>query len=277
VAECLGYLPEHIGPDAPIIRFDNSESDLSRRGARKVASEIRAVVARQFEEAYTWCESRLPLTIRACDSEGMRKSITSVMIGHSEESNVFLSSSSPEAPGVVFIAADWPMKNPYRLASLIAHEGIHQALYQRESEISPVTSSSVGYSPWKKTLRPGRWVWHAFWTFCCQSVMLGESVQRDPSLLQYDRSLLRFVADLMARVSVNLASLELFRIVSSEELTRCDRAFTALERVAGGLDGGSDFAAFRAAAHENALQDMSAWADHQSALLTTKSGDTGAG
>jgi HEXXH motif-containing protein len=221
------------------------------------------VVRRQLAEAYAWCAARFPLSVRAPGGDGSVRSVSLLIVGHSRQRARLLSFSSPQAPGQVFIAADWPLSSPYRLASLLAHEDIHQALYVREAESSPVRPRSLGYSPWKGTVRPGRWVWHAFWTFTCQAALLGESLTRDRSLLERDPTLSRFVAEMMARVGVCLESLQIFDIVTTEELDRCRRAGSMLDQVADRLGGIPDFDQVRASARDGVSADFRDWATSQ--------------
>lgn len=226
--ECLGYLPEYVDGETPCLSFGYFSTNFEDLGAKIVANEQRTDVGQQLTEAYVWCTDRFPLSVRTHVTHEMKRSIVRFIVGHSKHEDEVLSASSAQAPGVVFIAAEWPVRSPYRLASLIAHEGIHQALFIRELESSPVRHGSLGYSPWKNTLRPGRMVWHAFWTFTCQTAMLAESLLTDPSLLSRDPRLTDFLADMEARISVCLYSLELSNIVSSCEFERCNRAFGIL-------------------------------------------------
>jgi hypothetical protein len=263
VAECLGYLPDYVAGNLPAISFDDGRIDLEESGARTVADDLRPEVRRQLAEAYAWCADRFPLSLRAPGRDGSVRSIALLVVGHSRRRARLLSSSSPQAPGLVFIAADWPLASPYRLASLLSHEDVHQALYVREAESSPVRPTSLGYSPWKGTLRPGRWVWHAFWTFTCQVTLLGESLARDRSLLERDPTLPRFIAEMMARVSVCLYSLRIFDVVSVEEVERCRRASSVLDEVAEVLGGIPHFDQLRDSARNVASTEFGDWATNQ--------------
>ncbi|MFD4357467.1 hypothetical protein ACFWPX_33320 [Nocardia sp. NPDC058518] len=158
------------------------------------------------------------------------------------------------------MAADWPLTSPYRFASLITHEGIHQALFIRELEDSPVRPGSSGYSPWKKTLRPGRLVWHAFWTFTCQLVMLCESLQLDQRLIARDPSLFSFLADMEARISVCLDSLKLTEVVTPKEFERCTSAFNILTGLIEELLVLPTFRKSRADAGDDVFGEFNNWA-----------------
>jgi hypothetical protein len=256
--ECLGHLPEYDDGNTPQLRFGYAGTNFDDLGASIVPPEHRANVTRQLFEAYTWCAHRFPLSIAS--AAGTRPSIVELIVAHSRHENEVLSASSAQAPGVVFMAADWPLHSPYRLASLIAHESIHQALFVREQEASPIRSRSSGYSPWKKTLRPGRLVWHAFWTFTCQSAMLGETLTSDRSLLDNDPDLPGFLTDMEARISVCLQSLELFEIVSSAEMERCTSAFARLGDLFRDLASMPGIQQLRTHAGEAAFAEYERWA-----------------
>lgn len=260
VNECLGYLPEYVGQEMPPLRFGYLGTNFEDLGAKIVADEQRADVSRQFSEAYIWCTDRFPLSVRSHLANDAERSIVEFIVGHSKHQNEVLSASSTQALGVVFMAAEWPLKSPYRLASLIAHESIHQALFIRELGPSPVRPKSCGYSPWKNTLRPGRMVWHAFWTFTCQLAMLGESVLKDQSLQQYDPTLISFLADMEARISVCLYSLGFSDVVSSREFERCNNAFSILGGLFQELGVIPDFDKIRVEARDVAFGEFETWA-----------------
>ncbi|MFJ3714311.1 hypothetical protein [Streptomyces sp. NPDC090057] len=236
VRNCLGYVPEFIGNEFPPVYFDGRVGG-SFRGtdAEAVSAESRPAVSRQVADAYSCCADRFPLSVRDAVTGEKRPTVTAFSVGRSTGAGMLLSASSPQSPGVVFLAADWPLGNPYWLASLIAHESVHQALYVREAGACPVRPSSLGYSPWKRRLRPGRWVWHAFWTFSCQLVMLGEALVSERPVLADERSVTVFTADMLARVEMCLRSLTDSNIVTPSEIERCEAALDTLERLTGEL------------------------------------------
>lgn len=256
--EGLGYLPDYAGAGTPQLRFGYTGTNFVDLGASIVPPQQRADVSRQLLEAYTWCAQRFPLSITS--AAGTRPSILELIVAHSRHENEVLSASSAQAPGIVFMAADWPLRSPYRLASLIAHECIHQALFVREREASPVRRGSSGYSPWKRSLRPGRLVWHAFWTFTCQSAMLGETLMRDRSLLDHDPGLPGFLTDMGARIAVCLQSLELFEIVPATEMERCTGAFTRLGDLFGDLVCVPGMEQLRTQSDTSAFAEYERWA-----------------
>ncbi|MCA1625610.1 MAG: hypothetical protein LC778_17790 [Acidobacteria bacterium] len=221
---------------------------------------MREDVGQQLTGAYIWCVHRFPLSVRSHVTNVTKRSITEFIVGHSNHQDQDLSASSAQAPGIVFIASSWPLRCPFRLASLIAHEGIHQGLFIRELVSSPVRPKSLGYSPWKNTIRPGRLVWHAFWTFACQFTMLGESVLRDRSLLRDDTMLIDFLADMEARLSVCLYSLEFSNVVSRPEFERCNNAFSILGCVSRKLMNINDYKQLSVDASDAAFGKYEAWA-----------------
>ncbi|KUJ69491.1 hypothetical protein ACZ90_11465 [Streptomyces albus subsp. albus] len=260
VRSCLGYVPEFVGHEFPPVYFDGRVGgNFEGSDAEAVRDESRATVRRQVAHAYSCCVERFPLSVRNRSTGDVQPTVTAFSVGRSTGSGMLLSASSPQAPGVIFLAADWPLSNPYWLASLIAHESTHQALYFREAESSPVRPSSLGYSPWKRTLRPGRWVWHAFWTFSCQLAMLGEALATEQQLLADEPPLVVFVADMQARVELCLRSLIDSNIVISPEIGRCQAALNTLDRLTGGLPPG--FAQAKETARSAVFEEYREWAD----------------
>jgi len=261
IQSCLGYLPEFAGSEMPELYYDDRlGSNFEGSGAEPVSSGLRHEVSRQVASAFTWCIERFPISSRDPATGGLRPTVTALCIGRSLRAGRLLSASSPQAPGIIFLAADWPLRTPYRLASLIAHESIHQALYAREAQFSPVRPSSLGYSPWKNTLRPGRWVWHAFWTFSFQLTMLGEAIHSDRPILAGDSSLLGFVADMYSRVGLCLRSLEDSDIVTRPELERCQAALAIVDLVAENLADVDDFGRVKAMAEAASFREFRDWA-----------------
>ncbi len=235
--ECLGYVPQYVGTEIPLLSFGYHGTNFSDLGAYIVPDEQRADVGEQLAEAYRWCASRFPLSVRSHLTGDLERSISKFVVGHCAHKNEMLSASSAQALGVVFMAADWPLRAPFRFGSLVAHETIHQALFRREITDSPVRAGTVGYSPWKNTLRPGRMVWHAYWTFTCQSGLLAESMLASPVILDGDPGLISFLADMEARTSVCLYSLEFSDIIRVDELERCKAASSHLRGLLRDLAG----------------------------------------
>lgn len=257
----LGYVPETTEGCRPSVLFaDRLGETLDSTAARPVDSgKSREVAREQLLGALEWCACRFPLSMRA-GSNPCLGSIHEINLGRSVRPGRLLSSSSPDLAGVVFLAAQWPLLFEHRVASIIAHESIHQALYLRETCDFPVRGRSLGYSPWKDTGRPGRWVWHAYWTFSCQVALLMKAVVEDPSLQDIDVNLVKFVADMDAKVGLCLYSLSLFDIVSETELARCQEARSVLDGMATTLAEVSRFDQERVAAVDRAHSRLASWA-----------------
>ena len=226
---------------------------------RETSPLEQEIISSQICQVFQWCIERFPLCIRK-ESKNIEQSITEFIIGYSLHKDELLSASSAQALGVILLSAPWPLKTPYRLASLIAHESMHQALYYREFENSPVRPSSLGYSPWKNCIRPGRLVWHSFWTFICQFVMLGENALKDQNLMNIDTSLAHFIADMQARIMICYESLKEFKILNSNEVIQCDHAIQILNNVGYSLAEFSEYKLQLRIAEENAFKDYSHWA-----------------
>lgn len=261
ISKTLGYLPERLDLVMPPLSFElgNNFRDFN---CGSVLQENRLSVAAQLREAFVWCASRFPLSFRNGSDNHLQRSVLEFVVGHSKHHDELLSASSAQAPGVVLMSADWPLKSYYRLGSLIAHESVHQALFAREGTLSPVRPRSLGYSPWKNSLRPGRLVWHSFWTFACQFTMLGESLLKDNSLRQIDPKLTEFLGDMEARVLVCLNSLEIFDLVSSNEMEQCKCALSILNDVSEGLLAFSEYGQTLDIAKDSAFEEFQMWATH---------------
>jgi hypothetical protein len=262
LVECLNYSPRFDEGKTPPVTFEDRLGDnFDGNAAREVDDSVHEIAAREIAEAYQWCATRFPLSIRSESKTRFERSICEISVGHSVHPDRLLSASSPDLPGVIFMAAGWPVNCHHRVGSLIAHESVHQALYVRESESTPVRRNSLGYSPWKKSVRPGRWVWHAYWTFACQLALLADSLLEDRSLQSRDIHLVRFIADMDARVAICLYSLELFDIVSDEELNRCTKTRSILDDLSVGLSCISGYDDARAAASNATRVEFTCWAE----------------
>ncbi len=220
VRTALGYAAERIEPVLAALSFEPGEG-LRALDATPVATPARPQVEAQVRDAHRWCAERFPLGIR--DAEGRAcRAVSAICVGQSRHPGEFLTASSPQRPGIVFAAAPWPVPSRYRLASLIAHEAMHQALYHRERQGPVARVGALGYSPWKEVLRPGRLVWHAFWTFSAQFLFLAEAVA-DPQLLAEDPDLTEFLAEMDARIECCAGSLVAFEILDRPETDRVER------------------------------------------------------
>lgn len=217
----LGYALDATG--RPELRFDLAPQ-LADFGATVISEDERAAVSGQVLDAYDWCAARFPLAIR--DPEGRKvQAIASISLGRSVHEGEYLTASSPHRPCDVFVAAPWPLAGIYRLGSLLAHEAMHQALYNRERIGDVARVRSLGYSPWKQQLRPGRLVWHAFWTFSTQFSLLVEAfLEEGGAMVDADPNLLDFIAEMDARIDCCGQSLEQFDLLPAEEAGRVEQA-----------------------------------------------------
>ena len=262
----LGCAPKYINQVAPVISFElgSPHSDL---GCRSVEGEDQSAIAEQLLGAFFWCANRFPLSILTMPENDFQQSIIKFVVGRSSHRGEYISASSPKTLRVVLLAADWPLKSHYRLASLIAHESMHNLLFIREAVGSPVRSGSLGYSPWKTTLRQGRLVWHSYWTFVCQFVMLGESILSDSSLLQADPGLTRYLAQIQARIIICSESIKDFKVVNDHELSECDSALAFVDEVSRQLLCFPEFRTALTQAKAEAFKEFATWA---TALVESK-------
>ncbi|MQY30367.1 hypothetical protein NRB56_59690 [Nocardia sp. RB56] len=185
---------------------------------------LRTHAREMLNEAFEWCGARFPLAEQFSEAATPSPAIRYAYLRRAREGE-YVGSSSAHFPGEVVLAAGWPLENPYWLASVIAHETVHHALFGRESVDNPVRPGSLGYSPWRRTTRPGRSVWHAFWTFTCQLSVLTDAVRAAPRLADEDRDLPSCMAAMAARIDRCLDSLHRFEVVTDAELRRCDTAW----------------------------------------------------
>jgi len=84
----------------------------------------------------------------------------------------------------------------------------------------------LGYSPWRRETRPGRLVWHAFWTFSCQFSLLTVALCDTETDALSEPSLLDFMATMPPRVEACFESLMQFDVAEQQELDRCRDALS---------------------------------------------------
>lgn len=259
VSLALGNAPDPAEPDLPVIDFTSRSAALDH-AYPGVSREHREAARQTLENAFRWCSRRFPLVTPPDESGARRQSIRHVDV-RSTRGEVLLGCSSADAPGHVVLGASWPVASHYRLASLVAHEAVHQGLFVRERSASPVRPGSLGYSPWRCTIRPGRALWHSFWTFACQFSLLADSVSEDPRIAAEDAGLLGFTAAIAPRVECCLSSLRQFAVVDDAELRRCDHALRAVQDAAGRMCASAEFGS--ALADENRVvgAEYRTWAD----------------
>lgn len=240
VAElALGYpLDAEQGSD-PDIRFDLAP-ELAGLGSMPVDAPMRELVAEQLRDAYAWCADRFPLRMRDAGMNPV-SAIIEIHAARSARPGEYLTASSPHRPYRIFVAAPWPLSGRYRLASLLAHEAMHQGLYDRERIAGVGRAGSLAYSPWKQRLRPGRLVWHAAWTFSTQFALLCEAVLSEgDAILAVDPDLLGFIAEMEARLVRCIESLETFEILGPDEAGRLSRALVEIAALVDAMAAGHE-------------------------------------
>lgn len=228
---------------------------LREYGSRPVPGAMRDRVREDFRRAHDWCQRRLSLAPGADEAL-----IARFVVGRNGAAADMLSASSGGERGVVVFSGSWPVDSPYRLASLILHEAVHQLLFRRQDRDDPVRGGSIGYSPWKDNARPGWLVWHAYWTFTCQAALLAEAIAAESGIAEEDPGLVGFVADIVARTEICGESLALSAIVGDRELRRAARAADRLATACAGIPAALDFPAARARCREQARGDYERWA-----------------
>jgi hypothetical protein len=264
VGLALGH-PVEIAERLPSLSFEPGDG-LRALDARAVAAEDQHAIAAQMIDAYCWCARRFPLGIRTID--GARVSaVAAICLGRSGHAGEFLTASSPQRPGTIFVAAPWPLSSRYRLASLVAHEAMHQALYDRERAGPVARLGSLGYSPWKEQLRPGRLVWHAFWTFSAQFVFLAEAIASPAeAVLAADLEMPEFLGEMDARLECCVESLASFEIVAGAEHERVDAGSAIVSAMRSWLGANvADYGAIRARWQAMVDHERDTWASRQRA------------
>lgn len=264
VGLALGY-PVELADTLPSLSFEPGDG-LRALDARPVAARDRPAIAAQMIDAYRWCADRFPLGIRTID--GVRApAVAAICLGRSGHAGEFLTASSPQRPGTIFVAAPWPLSSRYRLASLVAHEAMHQALYDRERAGPVARVGSLGYSPWKEQLRPGRLVWHAFWTFSAQFVFLAEAVASPTgTILADDPEMPEFLGEMDARLECCLDSLESFEIVAGAEQEYVQASSAIVSTMRSWLRANvADYGAIRARWQLVIDRERDTWANRQRA------------
>lgn len=141
--------------------------------------------------------------------------IVEACLGAVSEERLLVTASSPQEFGRVWFAGQWPSLATRRIAASIVHEAVHQELYRRESAGDvPWRHNSIAYSPWKRRERPGRWVWHAFWTFSVHCAFLADSIDADVRSLSEDAM---EVAGMYLRLRQCLESILLFNVLEDQD------------------------------------------------------------
>ncbi|MBB3571590.1 HEXXH motif-containing putative peptide modification protein [Rhizobium sp. BK491] len=253
----VGRLPNYSVTTEVALAFDISPA-LEGLGAREVDVNLHAAAISQINDALRWCSARFPLGRPESD----QAMVTSIEVGFAFKAAEIVSASSPTNLGHILLAAQWPLKSTYRLSSVLAHEVVHQHLYLRQEVDDPVRGRSLGYSPWKNCTRPGWLVWHSFWTFSCQVMLLAESFLMDERVGLEDNEIPSFLAKMMGGVGLNLRSLEMFQIVSNPELDRCIEAGQLICQCSESIaNRHPTFSDLLDSEREEALRKFQRWAD----------------
>lgn len=222
-------LTTRYGEGKPIISYD-LERVISDSAFTNVNQSLKRKIDSQIIKAYEWCGKTYPLYY----SDGQNKIhrfIVSITIGNSAHRSEILTASSIQNIGNMILMADWPLPSVFRLGSLFAHEATHQLLFLREQAGETIRSRSVGYSPWKGTLRKGRLIWHSFWSFTCQFVFLSERVVLETEVYSQDKGILKYLAEMYSKLSICTEELIQRNIVSMEELSACETAFHEVTKI----------------------------------------------
>lgn len=227
----LNYAPKMANPPLPKLEYDNLKK-MTDFDVLPVSLSLRETVSKQLLQAFCWASDRFPLSIDEAKTGLSQPTIESFAIAHSPREKEILSASSIQAPLHILLAVDWPLKSIYRLASIIVHESMHQALYVHERSFPSVRYGSLGYSPWRTTLRAGRMVWHAFWTFSVQYAVISDALLADNRIVQVDPDILNYTALMQERIRIALNSLELFDITAPPELRKCEQAVCVIDAIA---------------------------------------------
>lgn len=206
----------------PSIRFPSADKTC-RNESTPVPFELRAGAASLISEAYRWAGSRFCFALPSAEPSRCTPAILGVEV-YMGRSRQLYSESSTRRAGTVTLASAWPVGCRYELGSLLVHEAVHQGLFLRERQDTPVRSGALGYAPWRCSTRTGRRVWHGFWTFACQVAVLVDAVDDCPTLLGDNPNLADLLSRLEPRVHVCLNAIETFRIVHADELDRCRSA-----------------------------------------------------
>lgn len=261
VEAALGCVPAAgCGADESKLELEfKLAEELEPLGATPVPARDQRSITAQILAAYSWSCRHFPMCIR--DSAGeWGAAVQTVAVGVSADEGEYVSASSPARPRVVFLAARWPLRSPYRVGSLLAHEMMHQALYLREHAETPVRPSSLGYSPWRRELRPGRLVWHAFWTFSTQFVGLAEATLAGADdILGEDPEITSFLAEMQVRIELCAQSLQEFELPSAPEAARIERGLAIVGGVGGRLERVEGYIGSRRTWMGVAEQEVQSW------------------
>lgn len=244
--------------ECPAVEF-GCVPDALDRGHREVPDADRSIALNVMEEAWTLAEALVGVRSWRVD-DGRPPAIGRFRVREGE-ADAFTSASIPDAEGNVLLCAPWRAAGPLRLASMMAHEAMHQALFLRERQGSPVRVRSLGYSPWRSETRPGRMVWHAFWAFGVQFALLSEALTSMKWSEDDIEDVLALTVSMPPRLAYTLESLGDFNIVTRAEFGRCNEALAMIDDSATGLGTLPNFASKLAEAEESIDREHRIWAE----------------
>ncbi len=178
VSESLHRRPHFCTPTPPTIDFEWNGQIEGRLVRRLDSPESQGLAKENFLRGLTylhnWAADNPCSTLFSFTTSLIRQ----VHLGETSERRLLVTASSPQDLGVVWFAGSWDNLEPQRIAANALHEAVHQVLYRREiASASILRRNSIAYSPWKNKERPGRWVWHAFWTFSLHCIFLAEVIE----------------------------------------------------------------------------------------------------
>ncbi|WP_294123363.1 hypothetical protein [Sphingomonas sp.] len=264
----LGYECELDRDGPPFVKFELGEG-LKALEATDISAENQAAVETQMLDCYRWCAARFPLMIRNVDGKRC-SAIRAIRVGQSAHAGEYLTASSPQCPYTILVAAPWPISSRYRLASLLAHEALHQALYNRERGGIVARLGSLAYSPWKQQLRPGRLVWHAFWTFSGQFIFMAEAIAASSEeILSADPSILDFLAEMEARIECCAESVTAFEILALPEAERSRSTLGAVRQMGDSLAGYHGYIEHRVRWTAAVHREVDLWSSQQALARET--------
>jgi hypothetical protein len=171
-----------------------------------------------FLEGLRCLHHHVPTLLNHSRGQSAVSPIRHVRLGELPDQRRLVTASSPQEPGTIWFAANWDTLTTRRIAGNVLHEAVHQLLYHREgNDASLLRTHSIAYSPWKQRERPGRWVWHAFWTFSAHCVFLADTITARDVEFNEDKA---EVGNMYLRLKQCFDSLEMFDVVIDPEEAR---------------------------------------------------------
>ena len=211
-------------PFFPSIAFEWRPLTAEFKCTQIKTSTLRARAQEALFEGLRYLHHYIPFLLNPGCGHSAASPIRHVELGRLRYRRRLLTASSPEEPGTIWFAANWETLTIRRIAGNALHEARHQLLYHREaSDANLLRTHAIAYSPWKQRERPGRLVWHAFWTFSVHCVFLADSITAGDAEFNEDNA---EIGDMYLRLKQCFDSLEMFDVVSDPE------EFCAIEQAA---------------------------------------------